>query len=729
MRNLASIIESGFPLIKIKAGDKEPAENWKESEYRDRPFDEFDGYNVAIKCGTELEEKGSGKFLGVIDIDPRNGGNLADIEKKYGQLPETFVVKTPSGGYHYYYYSDRPIQKCKLQTGVDFQGHGSYVLTIGSRLANGIYECVIDDPIAKIPDALGHFVDKKSGASVVDLSDWRDEGKIVSGGRNDYLTKMGGMMRRGGANVDEILHTLRVMNQSRCEPPLPEKEVSTIAKSVARYTPTEAVAATLPRVQKDPASPKITPEQTTRAAAKIESQLSEALKMTEGLIKNISNEILSHCDRRYDSFALASAMTIVGAAAQGGFSAPHLMTPGASSGGLSMYNWLIAPSAAGKEAYRQAVMAYVAAIDERLVCPKIGSNYGLRSALFAFNSQVSIVDEMQDEFDRLGGQKSSTYLNQVLTEMKELTNDLKELRPVVVKSIRYPAVQSPRYSIYGVGTVEGFIRHLTASLIGGGLLSRFAIWPITEVPSKLFQQRMTEAPEAHVKALKKIFADGLTYEGQTQDHDFELQRFHGLDSVSKKDEPKEKVTHKPQNDASKTVMDCEPEARLMLQEFSHFQEKIYLKLVHENMASTDTSPGSVADRAPRFALKLASVHAVGCGRVVINANDASIGIKIAKALADYLCDIVAANAGDTFFDKNCNRLLAKIKKHAPEPITKRKLQQNDNLKPKELDACLLTLCQSGRVHAIDSDGVLRSLDDVTTLPPKLSFVLDTSVGT
>ncbi|NOT02775.1 MAG: bifunctional DNA primase/polymerase [Phycisphaerales bacterium] len=49
--------------------------------------------NVGIACGR-------GSKLIVLDVDPRNGGNLADIESTYGPLPATVRSETGGGGLH-----------------------------------------------------------------------------------------------------------------------------------------------------------------------------------------------------------------------------------------------------------------------------------------------------------------------------------------------------------------------------------------------------------------------------------------------------------------------------------------------------------------------------------------------------------------------------------------------------------------------------------------------------
>jgi archaellum biogenesis ATPase FlaH len=60
---------------------------------------------------------------------------------------------------------------------------------------------------------------------------------IAEGGRNNYLAKVAGALRRQGVNADTLLENLKVINRKQCVPPLDEEEVEVIARSVARYEP------------------------------------------------------------------------------------------------------------------------------------------------------------------------------------------------------------------------------------------------------------------------------------------------------------------------------------------------------------------------------------------------------------------------------------------------------------------------------------------------------------
>jgi replicative DNA helicase len=82
---------------------------------------------IGIACGPK-----SGIF--VIDIDVNDGKQgaqtLAQLEALHGELPETYTVRTPTGGWHYYYRWDpnRPVNNGTLGLHIDTRGDGGQVV-------------------------------------------------------------------------------------------------------------------------------------------------------------------------------------------------------------------------------------------------------------------------------------------------------------------------------------------------------------------------------------------------------------------------------------------------------------------------------------------------------------------------------------------------------------------------------------------------------------------------
>lgn len=60
---------------------------------------------------------------------------------------------------------------------------------------------------------------------------------IGAGERDDMLTSLAGTMRRRGASEDAILAALREENATRCDPPLPDRQLRKIARSIAQKPP------------------------------------------------------------------------------------------------------------------------------------------------------------------------------------------------------------------------------------------------------------------------------------------------------------------------------------------------------------------------------------------------------------------------------------------------------------------------------------------------------------
>jgi P4 family phage/plasmid primase-like protien len=195
-------------------------------------FSTIKNHNVAIATG-----EASGFF--VLDVDVKNGQpgeeSLSDLQDQYGKLPETVEVHTQSGGRHLYF-KHVPGIGCKIgfRPGLDIKGSGGYVVCPPST--GYTWEASSDPattPIAEAPEWLINLI--KAPASVQSPSAGQDNEKFAAGARNNTLHRRGTAMRKMGLPYETILQGLNDLNRSKCEPPLPEHEVETIAKSVSKY--------------------------------------------------------------------------------------------------------------------------------------------------------------------------------------------------------------------------------------------------------------------------------------------------------------------------------------------------------------------------------------------------------------------------------------------------------------------------------------------------------------
>lgn len=146
-------VERGWAVIPVTAGRRRPIEtDWPNRLARDaaavRQFWAWYPHaNVGIATGAP-----SG--LWVLDVDPQNGGDvaLAGLVQAYGQLPETYIVRTGGGGVHYYFdlpdFEPRNQQNGgSLPDGLDVRGWHGQVVAPPSVSEKGEYSILHDVPV------------------------------------------------------------------------------------------------------------------------------------------------------------------------------------------------------------------------------------------------------------------------------------------------------------------------------------------------------------------------------------------------------------------------------------------------------------------------------------------------------------------------------------------------------------------------------------------------------
>lgn len=184
----------------------------------------------------------------VVDIDPRHGGNdsLDDLFVKNGAFPDTAEVMTGGGGRHFYFkHPGIEIRNSagKLGTGIDVRGDGGYVLAPpSSHITGGMYEWeASSEPeevgLAQMPKWLIDLLAAPAVRPDVSVLHGKpgESSDIADGGRDNFMTACAGAMRRWGMTQSAILAALRVDNEHRCKPPLPDEALIRISKSVMRY--------------------------------------------------------------------------------------------------------------------------------------------------------------------------------------------------------------------------------------------------------------------------------------------------------------------------------------------------------------------------------------------------------------------------------------------------------------------------------------------------------------
>jgi putative DNA primase/helicase len=198
-------------------------------------------YNIGLRTGRESN-------ILVIDVDPRHAGDetLAELERRFGELPLTWRVITGGGGQHIYFRHPGgkvPNSAGKLGPGIDARGDGGFAIMPPSRHISGRHYFFSVDhhpddvPLADTPDWLLALVQrpvKRDGAAIMP-ENWRRlvaEG-VAEGCRNHAVARLAGHLLRKYVDPLVALDLCRVWNAARCRPPLDDLEVVKIVDSIS----------------------------------------------------------------------------------------------------------------------------------------------------------------------------------------------------------------------------------------------------------------------------------------------------------------------------------------------------------------------------------------------------------------------------------------------------------------------------------------------------------------
>lgn len=203
--------------------------------------------NVGIACDDE-----NGPI--VLDVDEPNTAkgelNGDDLIDELA-LPETREAVSRPGRRHLYFNAPLDaqaigriirIRRQGEKYALDILGTGGYVVAPPSihPATKKRYRWTRKARIRPLPESVLHLIDEhrngplklQKRTAAPPLPDVIHEGE-----RDNVLTSLAGTMRRRGASEEAILEALRVENANRVVPPLSDKDLRRIAKSIARKPP------------------------------------------------------------------------------------------------------------------------------------------------------------------------------------------------------------------------------------------------------------------------------------------------------------------------------------------------------------------------------------------------------------------------------------------------------------------------------------------------------------
>ena len=242
---LEHYLEHGYNLIRLKEDSKLPVQSWNVGEPHEVLRRHKGNYGVLT----------GDSGIVVLDVDthgenPKEGyDSLSKMFDEYGELPDTFLVTTPTNGEHIYfklpdYAKDWEFHKqLDDYPSLDFQNGKTYVLAAGSQIGGKSYQVRNLDleSVSEAPEWLLRLYKRKAKTHRPNyrknaLGSFLEEIFIGSGegSRNVWLTKVCGTLFRSGANEKVIYSWLHQVNSMACQPPLHKGEVDTIYRSILR---------------------------------------------------------------------------------------------------------------------------------------------------------------------------------------------------------------------------------------------------------------------------------------------------------------------------------------------------------------------------------------------------------------------------------------------------------------------------------------------------------------
>jgi hypothetical protein len=184
----------------------------------------------------------------VIDVDDLDAeAELEKLEDENGALPSTVEGVTARGRHLYFKWPGRDIRNSagKIAPGIDVRANGGYVLGPPSLHPTGKrYAWSVDsaNAFAAAPEWLINMAAAPAEvllfdntARPADPAQWRDlvRNGIAEGCRNDKMARLVGHLLRRRVDPEVTLEIALAINDARCRPPLPQREVIAIVDSIA----------------------------------------------------------------------------------------------------------------------------------------------------------------------------------------------------------------------------------------------------------------------------------------------------------------------------------------------------------------------------------------------------------------------------------------------------------------------------------------------------------------
>lgn len=470
--------ELGYPVFPCWPGSKKPVteHGFKDASIDPARIEAWWAKHPTANIGLAAEG------LLVVDIDGADNPWPGDPDRSADLASAGAVARTPRGGRHYLFRRPAGVNwKCstgRIARGVDIRTDGGYIVAAPSEIHEGPYRWAdaleLDDRLEQLPDppawlvadldrlatgspTLAHVAGGDAGET--------DANAIPVGQRNGTLARLAGSMRRVGMSAAEIAAAIQRVNQDRCRPPLPEREVEQIAASIAKYEP-EAVPVALAEdhyQQNQLAEDEIEPTLHDPGA------MPEHLLRVPGFVDEVMRYTLDTAPYPEPILAFAGALSL-----QALLAARKVRD--AMDNRTNLYVLGLANSGVGKDHSRKvnARILYEAGLADCLGTG-FASGEGIEDRLFVQPASLFQVDEFDGLLLKVTQAKDARH-EQIVSILLQMYSTAASVYVMRAKANRERAViDQPCLSLFATAVPKHFYQALSSRQLTNGFLARMLI--------------------------------------------------------------------------------------------------------------------------------------------------------------------------------------------------------------------------------------------------------------
>jgi hypothetical protein len=325
--------------------------------------------------------------------------------------------------------------------------------------------------------------------------------RIPEGGRNTALFKLGGNVARLGMSLEGIRAALLIENQKRCQPPLPDHEVESIAKSAAMnsYGAKEAAA------RADDAD--ALDEESLALAEKAVKEADEAASVVEtkaqlelpGVMRDVAEWSARTARTVQPAFDLCTAL-----AACSSVLARDFIGGGGSH--TNLYSVAVGPSGCGKENALRTVIKIIDAYDPARRAGKPASDASVLTVMGRNPASTFVMDELGEILQSVFDPKASSYQARIGTVFMDLYTKGGETYRGTEYAVQDSKkingrertdLSSPCPAIFGATTAVTLFKNMSDDVIGSGFLPRILYFRAPDkIPMPNFDYEDEPTPES-----------------------------------------------------------------------------------------------------------------------------------------------------------------------------------------------------------------------------------------